>query len=84
MKILMLTEGLGSGGARRQVCTLADEFKRRGDGFIERIAVAIDEWAADAERRRLDGLVSRRIAREKYAIQLAVRGHRARCESLLK
>jgi glycosyltransferase involved in cell wall biosynthesis len=30
MKITMLTESLGSGGAERQVCTLAGEFKRRG------------------------------------------------------
>jgi glycosyltransferase involved in cell wall biosynthesis len=30
MKIVLLTESLGSGGAERQVCTLAVEFKRRG------------------------------------------------------
>ena len=30
VKIVMLTESLGSGGAERQVCTLAGEFKRRG------------------------------------------------------
>jgi glycosyltransferase involved in cell wall biosynthesis len=30
MKIVLLTENLGSGGAERQVCTLAVEFKRRG------------------------------------------------------
>ena len=30
MKIVLLTESLGSGGAERQVCTLAGEFKRRG------------------------------------------------------
>jgi len=30
MKIAVLTESLGSGGAERQVCTLAGEFKRRG------------------------------------------------------
>jgi glycosyltransferase involved in cell wall biosynthesis len=30
MKIVMLTESLASGGAERQMCTLAGEFKRRG------------------------------------------------------
>jgi glycosyltransferase involved in cell wall biosynthesis len=30
MRIIMLTESLGSGGAERQACTLAGEFKRRG------------------------------------------------------
>ena len=30
MKVALLVEGLGSGGAERQVCTLAGEFKRRG------------------------------------------------------
>jgi glycosyltransferase involved in cell wall biosynthesis len=30
VKIVMLTESLGSGGAERQVCTLASEFTRRG------------------------------------------------------
>jgi glycosyltransferase involved in cell wall biosynthesis len=30
MNIVMLVESLGSGGAERQVCTLAGEFKRRG------------------------------------------------------
>lgn len=30
MKVVLLTESLGSGGAERQVCTLAAEFRRRG------------------------------------------------------
>ena len=30
MKIVLLTDSLSSGGAERQVCMLASEFKRRG------------------------------------------------------
>ncbi|HTW92736.1 MAG TPA: glycosyltransferase family 4 protein [bacterium] len=50
MRIALLTESLGSGGAERQVCTLAGEFKRRGHSVCVATYAAGDFYRALLER----------------------------------
>lgn len=56
----------------------------RGEGFVERLAAAIDEWAADPQRRKVYGAASRRIVEERFSLDQMVQGHIQLYESLLE
>ena len=54
MKIVLLTESLGSGGAERQVCTLAGKFSRRGHSVCVATYAPGDFYEPLLERERIE------------------------------
>jgi glycosyltransferase involved in cell wall biosynthesis len=71
MKIVMLVESLGCGGAERQVCTLAGDFKRRGHQVCVATYASGDFYLPSLER---DGIEHRFLGgRGKVSWALNVR-----------
>lgn len=56
----------------------------RGEDFVERLAIAIDDWAADSQRRQAYGAASRRIVQERFSLSQMVQKHIQLYESLLE
>jgi glycosyltransferase involved in cell wall biosynthesis len=57
---------------------------KRGPGFVEDLAEAIDEWAEDEAKRKSCGEASRMIAEREFSVEQMVRKHIELYDSLLK
>lgn len=56
----------------------------RDEDFVATLAAAIDEWASDAQRRKMYGNASRRIVEERFSLTLMAQRYIQLFESLVE